>query len=118
MALVIGVAVSAVRLVLPTGGPTYLGGWSSDTAHLLMNTGMAAMLVLPPAVLPPVALPALFAAIAVVFAGLVVLGLVHPRPSRTLHRAAHVNHVVAASAMAWAVHLMPPDMRICPGRPT
>jgi hypothetical protein len=107
---VIGAAVSAFRLAIRPDGSTYLGGRSSDAAHLLMNAAMAAMLVVPAAELPPMALVTLFLAITVVFAGLVVLGLARPNPARRLHRPAHIYHVVAASAMAWAVHLMPPDM--------
>lgn len=115
--LAIGALVSAVRLVVPTDGATYLGGRSSDAAHLLMNAGMAAMLVVPAALLPPTALLVLYVGLAVVFAVLVVLGLARPSPARVLHRPAHVYHVVAASAMAWAVYLMPSDMPGMEGMP-
>ena len=103
----IGAAVSAVRLAVRPDEDTYLGGRSSDVAHLLMNASMAAMLVVPATVLPPGALVALYLGIAVVFAGLVVLGFVRPAPARQLHRPAHIYHVIASAAMAWAVHLMP-----------
>jgi hypothetical protein len=117
--LLVGAVVSAVRLVVRPDGPTYLGGRSSDIAHLLMNASMAAMLVVPAAVLPTPAVLVLYTSIAVVFAGLVVLGLARPTPARRLHRPAHVYHVVAASAMAWAVHLVPAmaGMPSTPGRP-
>lgn len=107
--LVVGAVVSAVRLAVRPKGATYLGGRSSDTAHLLMNASMAATLVVPPTVLPQLAVVVLYVAIAVVFAGLVALGLLRPDPARRLHRPAHIYHVIAASAMAWAVHLMPAD---------
>jgi hypothetical protein len=115
--LLVGAVVSAVRLVVRPDGPTYLGGRSSDTAHLLMNASMGAMLVVPAAVLPLPAVLVLYASIGVVFAGLVVLGLARPTPARRLHRPAHVYHVVAASAMAWAVHLMAPAMVGMPTTP-
>jgi hypothetical protein len=105
--LVIGAVISAIRLVVGPDGPTYLGGRSSDAAHLLMNASMAAMLVVPATVLPPAALLVLYAAIAVVFAGLVGLGLARPTPPRRLHRPAHIYHVVASAAMVWAVHVIP-----------
>lgn len=105
--LAIGAVVSAARLAAGPGGASHLGGRSSDGAHLVMNTIMAAMLVLPATALPPTALRLLYATIAAVFAALVVLGLVRPDPARRLHRPAHVYHVIAASAMAWAVGLMP-----------
>ena len=113
--LVVGAALSAVRLTARTDGGSYLGGRSSDTAHLLMNAGMAAMLVVPATVLPPSVPLVLYAAIAAAFAGLVVLGLARPGPSRILHRPAHVYHAIAASAMVWAVHLMAPGPPLRPG---
>ena len=105
--LAVGAAVSAYRLIAGRDGATYLGGRSSDAAHLLMNAGMAAMLVLPVSVLPTAVVTALYATIAGAFIGLVVLGLARSTPPRRLHRPAHVYHVVAAAAMVWAVHVMP-----------
>jgi hypothetical protein len=114
--LVIGAAVSAFQLVAGPDGGTYLGGRSSDAVHLLMNAGMAATLVVPVSVLPSAAVLVLYASIAVVFAGLVGLGLARPTPPRRLHRPAHIYHVVAAATMAWAVHDMT-GMTRTPGQP-
>lgn len=112
--LLAGVVVSAWLLLThrAEGSPrSYLTGPEAESAHLVMNTGMAVMLT--PWFTPParIALIAVFAGLAAAFAAALLTGALCPAGRWGGQRAACTYHAAAASAMVYATVGMPAGHR-------